>query len=155
MPQPRNLRNRSSGARRWGPYIALGAGLLTFIVVVAVLTPGGQPDEALEAQLTPEEQDRLQRREEAIARTAERDTAAGSTAADRCAAQWDEVRAAQVAGDWYDGALRATLRLCPDYSTWQRSMDRVGGQSPNTLRAGCLLEPDTRVCVDARERGAL
>jgi hypothetical protein len=58
-------------------------------------------------------------------------------------------------GSGADTELRRTLVRCPDLPTWQRHMDRVGGQSPSTLRAACAVEPSSLVCRDARQRGQL
>jgi hypothetical protein len=76
-------------------------------------------------------------------------------AAAACAEQWDRAEAEGVSGSGADTELRRTLVRCPDYATWQREMDRVGGQSPSTLRAACAVEPSSLVCRDARQRGQL
>jgi hypothetical protein len=76
-------------------------------------------------------------------------------AAAACAQQWDRAKAEGVGGSGADTELRRTLVRCPDLPTWEREMDRVGGQSPNTLRAACAAEPSSLVCRDARQRGAL
>ena len=79
---------------------------------------------------------------------------AGSSADQRCAEQWDRAATeGRTTGD--DTELLATLSACQDYPTWQAEKDRVGGQSPNTLRAACMIEPDSRVCRDADDRGEL
>ena len=73
--------------------------------------------------------------------------------AQRCAEQWERADLEGRHGDGDDSELMRTFTVCPDYPTWQAEKDRVGGQSPNALRAGCLLDPESRVCRDASQRG--
>lgn len=80
-------------------------------------------------------------------------SSAGAVAERRCAESWDAAKIEGERGGGSDVELRRTLAACPDYPTWQRNMDRVGGQSPNTLAAACILHPNTQVCRDAAARG--
>jgi hypothetical protein len=72
-----------------------------------------------------------------------------------CAVQWDRSKEEGISGGGADTELRRMFATCPDYPTWQRELERVGGQGEHTLRAGCAIEPSSRVCRDARRRGVI
>ena len=88
-----------------------------------------------------------------------------------CAKQWNlAYEESPTTGSFTDAGLlelRELLELsetfyeCSSYLEWERNKNRVGGQSPNTLEDGCMLEnlflrsPRSPVVRDAMATGVL
>jgi hypothetical protein len=72
-----------------------------------------------------------------------------------CVKQWNRAYVEGATGSGSDRELRKTFTECSTYSEWNRNKNRVGGQSPSTLQAGCMLMASSSVCMDAKAKGVL
>jgi hypothetical protein len=74
-----------------------------------------------------------------------------------CFDAWYEENQAALSEILDDATLRATAVKCPDYETWEFMKAEIGyaNTSPNLLRALCVFETTSPVCVDAKRLGKL
>lgn len=83
------------------------------------------------------------------------DTGAQDRAGAACGNQWELAADEARTGGGADVELRATFSRCPNYREWNNAAGRAGQRGDDWLRAGCAVVPDSTVCRDARQVGAL